>query len=134
MNDQKNVIQFSQEDISENSLISGFAYFQFFLPLVVRYNSDYARFHANQALLLLIAYVVGGFILIIIPVIGWMLLLAYSLFLLVVDGIYMVSGLRGMTKEIPIIGKYRVINKPIGFLKDRYADVFTEKMASEEPY
>jgi uncharacterized membrane protein len=65
---------FEQTDIDDNKVMAGLAYLIFFLPLLVCPQSRYAKFHANQALLLFIVAIVGNIILGIIPIIGWLLL------------------------------------------------------------
>lgn len=45
---------YTPEDIEKNKTMAGLAYLLFFLPLIACPESRYAKFHANQALLLLI--------------------------------------------------------------------------------
>ena len=132
MNKQEKTSQFTREDIEENSFISGLAYIIFFLPLVVRYDSLYGRFHANQSILLLLAYAAGNLVLRIIPGVGWILLLIYSIFFLLLSGVCMVYAFMGKSKELPIIGKYRIVKKPFSFLKDNFNDVLINDMVSNE--
>ena len=65
---------FTLEDIEKNKTMAGLAYLLFFLPLIVCPESRFAKFHANQALILVIVSIAGSIILGIIPVIGWVLL------------------------------------------------------------
>lgn len=109
---QNNIPQtenFEQEDINNNKTMAGLAYIIFFLPLIVCPQSAFARFHANQGLLLLILSVVGTTILGVIPIIGWMLIPIFCLaiFLLCIMGL--VSGLQGNSKRLPLIGKYTIL-------------------------
>lgn len=48
---------FTQEDIQQNKTMAILAYFIFFLPLLAAKNSRFARYHANQGLLVLLTYV-----------------------------------------------------------------------------
>ncbi|MGI6005107.1 MAG: hypothetical protein ACOX88_06815, partial [Christensenellales bacterium] len=51
---------FDPEDTARNKLCGGFAYLLFFMPLIISPHSAYARFHANQSLVLLIFTAVGA--------------------------------------------------------------------------
>lgn len=101
---------FSREDIEKNKVVSGLAYLIFFLPLVAAPESAFGRFHANQGLLLLIVGVVGSIILGIIPIIGWILMPIFYIAVLVFGIMGLVNGLNGKASELPLFGKYRIIN------------------------
>jgi uncharacterized membrane protein len=125
-NDKKGAVSagsadiYDEEDIKQNKTMAGLAYILFFLPLIVCKDSRFGRFHANQGLLLLILSV-GGYIAIsvvtsILATITWRLFgfisLMYSIFGLVILAVAvygLVNGLNGKVKELPIIGKYRII-------------------------
>ena len=100
---------YDDADIEKNKTIAGLAYFVFFLPLLVCPESKYAKFHANQALLLFIAAVAGNVILGTIPVLGWIILPFYVIAVIVLGVMGLVNGFGGKAKELPIIGKYRII-------------------------
>ena len=100
---------FAPEDIEKNKTMAGLAYFIFFLPLIVCPDSKFAKYHANQGLLLLIAAFAGSIILSFIPIIGWLLLPVYSLIIFVMAIMGLITGLNGKDRELPIIGKYRLI-------------------------
>jgi len=111
---------FEEEDIRQNKTMAGLAYILFFLPLIVCKDSKFGRFHANQGLLLLILSVAGyiaiSIVTTILATITWRLFgfisLLYSLFglFILAIAIYgLVNGLNGKAKELPIIGKYRII-------------------------
>lgn len=106
---QEQTDTFEQTDIDSNKTMAGLAYLIFFLPLLVCPQSKYARFHANQALLLLIVAIAGNIILSIIPVIDWILapLFALTIFILVIMGL--VNGLSGKAKRLPVFGKYDIL-------------------------
>lgn len=82
MNDITN--QFAAEDIERNKVVAGLSYFGilFFLPLVAAPDSRFGKFHANQALVLLLAGVVGaislGIISVVLTLIWWRLALLSS--------------------------------------------------------
>ncbi len=101
--------KFTNEDIEQNKLISALAYIIFFLPLVAAQDSAFGRFHANQGLLLLIVGFVGNFVLTIIPVIGWLLIPFFTLFIFVLALMGFVNTINGKAKELPIIGSYQLI-------------------------
>lgn len=107
--ENKEILSFDQEDINKNKTMAGLAYIIFFLPLIVCPDSKFAKFHANQGLLLLILGFAGSIILSIIPIIGWILLPIFSILVFVFAIIGLVNGLGGKAKELPIIGKYRII-------------------------
>jgi uncharacterized membrane protein len=98
-----------QEDIENNKVMAGFSYFLFFLPLIVCPESGYAKFHANQSLLLLIAGVVGNVILGIIPVLGWMLMPVFGIGILILGIIGLINGFGGKAKPLPLIGRFSII-------------------------
>lgn len=126
MNDKKGIDPaestelFEEEDIKQNKTMAGLAYILFFLPLIVCKDSKFGRFHANQGLLLLILSV-GGYIAIsivttILATITWrlfgfisLLYSIYGLFILAIAIYGLVNGLNGKAKELPVIGKYRII-------------------------
>jgi len=79
------------------------------IPLLVKKDDSYVKFHVQQGLVLLIADVIWGFawiILALIPVLGWLLAVAgwIILFVLMIMGI--INAVNGQEKELPIIGKF----------------------------
>ena len=104
------VTVFDQEDIDKNKTMAGLAYILFFLPLVACPDSRFGRFHANQALLLIILAIAGGFILSLIPILGVLVLVPlFSILIVVLAVIGLVNGLNGRAKELPLIGKFRLL-------------------------
>ncbi|NLB17438.1 MAG: hypothetical protein GX825_01580 [Syntrophomonadaceae bacterium] len=97
-------------DIEKNKVIAGLAYLLFFMPLLVCPDSKYGKFHANQGLMLLIFGFGGSLILSLIPVIGWIILPFYSIAVFVFAVIGIINGLGGKVKELPLIGKARLIS------------------------
>lgn len=89
--------------------MAGLAYLLFFLPLIACPESRYAKFHANQALLLLITGIVGNVILGIIPVIGWMLMPIFGIGVLILGIMGLVNGFGGKAKQLPLIGKFTIL-------------------------
>ena len=68
--------------------MAGLSYFLFFLPLIVCPESRYAKFHANQSLLLLITGVAGN---VILGIMG------------------LINGFGGKAKPLPLIGKFTIL-------------------------
>ncbi len=101
---------FDSADIEKNKTMAGLAYILFFLPLVACPDSPFGRFHANQGLLLLILSLGGCFVLSLIPVIGPLLFIPiFCLCILVLAIMGLINGFGGKTKELPLIGKFRLI-------------------------
>lgn len=91
---------------NSKKLFAVVAYILFFVPLLTEFKDDpYVKFHTKQGLVLFISYV-AGFIVGIIPVIGWILapiIVIMNLVLLII-GIFNAFG--NNQKQLPIIGKY----------------------------
>ena len=100
---------FDPGDIEKNKTMAGLAYIIFFLPLIACPDSQYGRFHANQALLLFILGFGGSMILSMIPIIGWVLLPVFGLGVFVLAIMGLVNGFGGKGKELPLIGKFRIL-------------------------
>lgn len=104
---QENV--YSAEDIEKGKTMAGLSYLLFFLPLVACPESRYAKFHANQSLVLFITAIAGNIILGIIPVIGWMLLPVFGIGVLALGIMGLVNGFGGKAKGLPLIGKFTIL-------------------------
>ncbi len=100
---------YTPEDIEKGKTMAGLSYLLFFLPLIVCPESKYAKFHANQALLLLILGIAGNVILGIIPVIGWMLMPVFGIGVLVLGIMGLVNGFGGKAKRLPLIGTFNIL-------------------------
>ena len=72
------------------------------VPLLTEAKKDpFVKFHAKQGLVLLICWVIGGFV-IWIPFVGW--LIGLGILVLAIIGI--VGALGGSQKPLPVIGSY----------------------------
>jgi uncharacterized membrane protein len=109
--------EYSQEDIEKNKVLSIFAYLSWLIliPLFAAKDSKFARFHCNQGLVLAIAeiivWIVFG-ILSNIPFIGWLFAILnglISLVCLIFSIIGIVNVVNGRAKELPFIGKFRLL-------------------------
>jgi uncharacterized membrane protein len=100
-------------DVEKNKTMAILAYFIFFLPLITdAKNSPFAKFHANQALVLLLAWIIGSFVSGFIPIIGWFLigpLIAIACVIFLILGI--VNASNGEMKELPLIGGIHLLDK-----------------------
>lgn len=100
---------YTPEDVEKNKTMAGLSYLLFFLPLIACPESGYARFHANQALLLLIVAIAGNVILGIIPMIGWMLMPFFGIGVLILGIIGFVNGFGSKAKRLPLIGRFDIL-------------------------
>ena len=113
-------------DIEANKVMGGLAYFIFFLPLIACPDSKYGRFHANQGLLLLITSAGLGFINTIVSIIFgllfrslflwgvfnlllWLVFSVVWIAVAVIGIVGLINGFTGKAKELPLIGKFRLI-------------------------
>lgn len=102
-------VAFTPEDIEKNKTMAGLSYLLFFLPLIACPESGYAKFHANQALILLITGIVGSMILTVIPIIGWILLPFFSVAVFILGIMGLINGFGGKTRRLPLIGKLSIL-------------------------
>ena len=108
--------EFQKDDIEHNKLVSAIGYFVFFLPLLVAPHSAFARYHANQGLVLLIFamgfFVVTGVIAAFYPLIILLFTLVWILFSLLMMGLAVIGMLRainGHARPLPFIGKIVIL-------------------------
>lgn len=106
--------EFDLADIRANASLSGACYiaFLFFLPLVMRPDSRFARFHANQGLVLFIFSAIIGVletVVDVIPIVGGILKAVLGLVTLGLFLFGFVNALNGKAKELPFIGGISLI-------------------------
>lgn len=110
--------QVKTDDVSEHKTLAIVGYiipFLFFLPLLDEKtkNLPFVRFHANQQLLLVVIYLgLHLFDIVffnILMVIGYYLISLINLALLVLMVIGAMNAYKGLMKELPIIGHFRLI-------------------------
>ena len=89
--------------------IATLSYLLFFLPFIFCPDNKYARFHANQGLVLLIFSAVSILIFAFIPVVGKYFTIFFALisFILLIIGI--TNALGGRAKRLPVIGEIKLI-------------------------
>lgn len=122
---------FDPQDIEKNKVYALLSYlgFLFIVPLLAAKDSPYARFHANQGIVLFItgiavstANTIIAILLSIfmnIPAMGWVFgiilalinltasIVGILLFILMIMGI--INAAKGDAKELPVIGKFVII-------------------------
>lgn len=101
-------------DIEQNKGLAVISYIGplFIIPLLTAKDSEFAMFHANQGLLLFIAEVVFWVVVIVlalVPFLGPLIMLAGWLFLLVLFILGIVNAAGGVTRELPVIGRWRIL-------------------------
>ena len=113
--------EFDQNDINTNKGMAILAYFGplVLIPIFAAKQSKFARYHSNQGLLLLITAVawsiVYGIINAILLAISWRLytvssiigILSIVFFVLFIIGI--INASNGRAKELPLIGKFKIL-------------------------
>lgn len=114
---------FDPKDIEDNKVISLFAYLGilFLIPLLGAKDSKYARFHANQGLVLFLFDLIGGVvcgvcsaILMFIPVagviIGGLVSAALGICIIVLVILGICNAVSGKAKRLPLIGKFNLLS------------------------
>ena len=100
--------QFDKDDIEKNKVMGLLAYILFFIPLLAAKDSPFARYHANQGLVLFICGLISS-VLWIIPILGWIIAPILSIVITVLAVIGIINALNGKAKELPIIGKFKIL-------------------------
>ena len=106
--------EFDPADIQNNKIMAVLAYIGilFLVPLLAAKDSKFARFHANQGLVLFLTDIIVGIasgILVWIPIIGWLISLVLSIALFVFMIIGIVNAAQGQAKELPLIGSIKIV-------------------------
>jgi len=100
----QNTTSTTKEDVEKNKTMAIIAWFIFFIPLLTdAKDSKFAKFHANQALLVTLLYVVAAFT---APFLIGFLIYPVA-FVFWVMGI--VSAANGQMKRLPLIGGIDII-------------------------
>ena len=120
-NTADNTAQFDAQDIQNNKAMALLAYFGplVLIPLLAAKGSRFARYHTNQGLVLLIGWIaysiVYGILRSIILAISWRLYFLVSiiglvgLVFLVLAVIGIINAANGRAKELPVIGKIKLL-------------------------
>lgn len=111
MNDKNyEPMELTDDDARKHRFISMLGYFIFFMPLILAPDSKFARFHANQGLLLFIFFICIWILSSAIPLLGWLVIGPIgTLILLFLAIIGILNAISGRVKPLPFIGKYKLI-------------------------
>ena len=106
---QPSVPQGSNPDAEKNKTMAIVGYIipiLFFIPLISDgKNSPFAKFHANQQLVLLIAAIVVNIVGGVIPFLGWFIILPIGTIIVIVLAIMgIINASKGAMKPLPLIG------------------------------
>src|SRR3989344_289446 len=97
-------------DMQNEKMIAALAYILFFVPLLTT-KTPFTLFHANQGLNLLLLAIAVNVIGTVLPVIGWFILLPLgNIAVLVFAVLGIINALNGEKKELPFIGKYKLVD------------------------
>ena len=108
MSEENNNVSVDQKDIDDNKIMGILAYILFLIPLLAAKESPFARFHTNQGFLVFLLGIFSSIIMI-IPIIGWIAGIIGGLFAFVCFIIGIINAIGGKMKELPLIGKYRIL-------------------------
>lgn len=113
---------FNTEDVKQNKVFGILAYFGilFLVPLLAAPDSQYAKFHANQGIVLFIADIILGVcigilsaIFAFIPIFGWIMAslisAAIGIIILVMVILGIVNACSGEPKKLPVIGGITIL-------------------------
>lgn len=107
---------FDSDDIVKNKAYAILSYFSVLvlIPLLLAKDSKFARYHANQGLVLFIFEIIGSVIATIVGAISTGLgsicsgLIGLLVFVFIVIGL--INAIEGRAKELPVIGNIRILN------------------------
>ena len=100
--------EYDAQDIEKNKVMAVLAYILFFIPLLAAKDSKFARFHTNQGLVLFLGGIIAS-VVAAIPVIGWIIAPIAGLVITVLAVIGIINALNGRAKELPVIGKFKIL-------------------------
>jgi len=113
---------YEKKDIDDNksAALVSYIFCLFVIPLLVAKNSKFAHFHANQGLILFICEVgaslafklITSIFITILPLLSFALGILsgiISIIFLVLSVMGIINAANGVAKELPIIGKFKII-------------------------
>ena len=100
--------EYDAQDIEKNKVMALLAYIIFLIPLLAAKDSKFARFHTNQGLVLFIGAILSS-VITVIPIIGWIIAPIAGLAITVLAIIGIINALNGRAKELPVIGKFKIL-------------------------
>lgn len=98
------------DDVNKNKLMAVLAYIGplVIIPILVAKDSKFAKFHANQGLILFLIALVCS-LLTKLKLIGWLFSVCGAVvFILAVVGI--IYACQGKAKELPVVGNWKILN------------------------
>ncbi len=97
-------------DIEDNKLISILCYLGILLliPLLVKPESRFVKYHSNQGLVLLLFTMIVG-VVGIIPIIGWLAAAVGGIFSFVCLIMGVINTINGEMKPLPLIGSIEIL-------------------------
>ena len=100
----------NNKDAEDNKVYGVLAYIGilFLVPLLAAPKSKFAKFHANQGLVLFLAEVALG-VVAIVPIIGWLVWFFGSIAALVLAIMGIINALNGEMKKLPVIGEFELV-------------------------
>ena len=104
--------EFAPEDIEKTKILSALCYLNFIfiiIALLLEPNSKFLRYHINQSIVLTIFGMLCG-IVAIVPIIGWIASVVGAVACIVFTVMGIVRSAKGLAKDLPIIGKYTIVN------------------------
>ena len=123
LNTHDTTASYSQQDIDQNKIMGILSYFGILvlIPIFAAKESPFARFHANQGLVLLVTSILVGMatslvgmlfglihidvLTVLWNIVSW--LIRVAMFALMILGI--VNAASGKAKELPLIGNFRIL-------------------------
>ena len=100
----------TKEQVENEKVMAALAYLIFFIPLLAAKESKFAMYHANQGFNLFLLFLAVNVIGMLVPFLGWFIIAPLGTVLslvLMVMGI--LNAMNGVEKELPVIGKYRLL-------------------------
>lgn len=110
------------QDVEKNKVMAILAYLGilFLVPLLAAKDSPFARFHANQGILLFIVEAAWWLIMLILSIVIVLILPSLAGIISIISlvgyigiGVLVILGIinaaQGQMKELPVIGKYRIL-------------------------
>ena len=113
--------EFEKEDIEQNKVMSVLAYIWWLVivTIIAAPQSKFARFHANQGLVLAIALTIFGILTTVlsialgwIPVVGVLVSIIFWIIDIAIFALMLyliITTAQGKAKELPIIGKIKIL-------------------------
>lgn len=118
LNDTPNATgAYTKQDIEGNKGMAVLSYFSILvlIPVFAAKNSPFARFHANQGMILFVIEAILWVVSMVlgwIPVIGWLLSIVIwvlELGLLALSVLGIINAVQGQAKELPVLGGIRIL-------------------------